>query len=513
MKIGRPVKWVETRSEDLASSVHGRGSIHRVNVSFTYDGRVLSLDDDVILDLGAYPALPYRGYSAYHIFDSIVGPYDIRSLSFRLRLVCTNKAPYGHYRGPGMLEGIFVVERVMDRVARYLGMDPVELRRRNLPKKFPHTTPTGVVLDPGSYRKSLEEAVKTSDYESVRDLKIRSGKDNLLGVGVALCAEITGLATADMGRRYAYPSYEYSQVQVDLDGKTTLMTGLCPHGQLNETTMAQVVAKELGVKYDDVEVRYGDTDLVSYGGGTGGGSRAAVIGGGSAMVASGKLREKILRISAHVLRVPKSDLTLKDGLVSSTGGASVSLADIARVAILEPDKLPPGESPLLVETTVYQPKLGYTFGNACHVALVRVDRMSGKVDVLKYFVVEDCGEMINEEVIMGQTMGGIIQGLGEALYEEMVYDGACNPLTTTFMDYCIPSTVESPPIEIRHLTTPSENTGGFKGVGEGGIVGALPAVVNAVEDALNSAGIRAELDSIPLTTERVFAAINSASQK
>ena len=396
-----------------------------------------------------------------------------------------------------MLESV-AREEMMDLAGRALGIDPLELRRRNVLQQadLPYAMPGGMPLDHVTLSETLEQAVEIIGYDAFRAEQRRAFDDDgrLLGVGIGLYAEPTSMAHGPMG-------IETASVRVQPSGKVTVMLGTGSHGQGVETTMTQVVAEYLGVEIADIVVIQGDTATSPFGAGTGG-SRTAVIAGGAAREASLEVRAKALQIAAHLLEAAPEDLEMEAGniAVRGTPAKGVTLAEVARVALNSPAELPPEVTPSLEATVSYQAP-PVTWSNACHVCTVEVDATTGRVEVLRYVVSEDCGVMINPMIVEGQVAGGVVQGIGGVLNEHFVYDDDGNPLTTTFMDYLVPTAAEVPDIEYGHIETRSPTPGGHKGMGEGGAIGSPPAVFNAVADALALRGIKTTRQ--PLTPNHI----------
>jgi carbon-monoxide dehydrogenase large subunit len=482
-KIGRSVKWIEDRRENLIASNHARADAITVRMALDDEGHILGAHLDHLEDCGAMPVGGTGGTGAFAAM-LFTGPYKVPQLGFRSRQIWTNTCGRGAYRGPWMLESV-AREEMMDLVARQLGIDPLELRRRNVLQQedLPYTMPGGMPLDNVTLSETLEQAVEIIGYDAFRTEQRRAfdGEGRLLGIGIGLYAEPTSMGSGNLG-------VETATVRVQPSGKVTVMLGTGSHGQGVETTMTQVVAEYLGVEIADVVVIQGDTATSPFGAGTGG-SRTAVIAGGAAREASLEVREKALQIAAHLIEAAPEDLEMEDGRITVRGtpAKGVTLAEVARVALNSPAELPPGIGPSLEATVSYQAP-PVTWSNACHVCTVEVDPTTGLVEVLRYVVSEDCGVMINPMVVEGQISGGVVQGIGAVIHEGFVYDDAGNPLTTTFLDYLIPTTTDIPVLEIGHIETPASGPGGYKGVGEGGAIGAVPAVRNAISDALAQAG-------------------------
>ncbi|MEX0663138.1 MAG: xanthine dehydrogenase family protein molybdopterin-binding subunit [Acidimicrobiia bacterium] len=495
-KIGRNVKWIEDRRENLIASNHARADRITVRMALDDEGHILGAHLDHLEDCGA---LPVGGTGGTGVFAAMLftGPYKVPELGFRSRQIWTNTCGRGAYRGPWMLESV-AREEMMDLVARELGIDPLELRRRNVlhQEDLPYTMPSGMPIDHVTLSETLEQAVEIIGYDAFRAEQRRAFDEDgrLLGIGIGLYAEPTSMGSGNLG-------VETATVRVQPSGKVTVMLGTGSHGQGVETTMTQVVAEYLGVEIADVVVIQGDTATSPFGAGTGG-SRTAVIAGGAAREASLEVREKVLQIAAHLLEAAPEDLEMEDSRVAVRGtpAKGVTLAEVARVALNSPAELPPDVKPSLEATVSYQAP-PVTWSNACHLCTVEVDADTGLVEVLRYVVSEDCGVMINPMIVEGQVAGGVVQGIGGVLYEHLVYDDDGNPLTTTFMDYLVPTAAEVPEIEYGHIETRSPTPGGHKGMGEGGAIGSPPAVFNAVADALALRGIKATRQ--PLTPNRV----------
>ena len=510
---GRPAKWVGDRREDLLTSTQAWDETIEAELAVHADGTISALRARVVADVGAYSIHPWTAsIEVIQVISFLPGPYRVPHYRGEGWGVATNKAPMGPYRGVGRPVSTFVTEALMDRAARRLGIDPVELRLRNLlrPDELPYRSPSGVVWDSGSFVESLERARDVAEYERVR-AEQRRGRDagRYVGIGVACYVELTGVGSAIPASPGAAinTGTEGATVRVDPGGTVTASFGLACHGQGHETTLAQVVAEELGARLEDVRVIHGDTAAGPAGTGTYA-SRSAVIGGGAAMLAARALREKALAIAAHLLEVAAGDLTLADGRASVRGAPdrTLTLREIARAAYAGAKRLPKGMEPGLEATRFYDPYFG-TASNATHVAVVEVDPETCAVVVRRFVVVEDCGRIINPLIVEGQAIGGAAQGIGAALLEEIVYGDDGQLLTGSLVDYLVPTAAEVPAIEVVHLERPSPTTlGGFKGVGEGGTIGAPAAVANAIADALAPLGV--EISELPVTPERLFRLIS-----
>jgi carbon-monoxide dehydrogenase large subunit len=498
LQTRRPVKWVEDRREHLQASIHARDHLHELEAYVRRDGRVLGLRARIVCDSGAYSAFPWTGGSdAGMAANVLVGPYEIPSYRAEDVSVTTNKCPVSTYRGVGRPSACFSMERLMDEIARELAMDPIELRLRNVVRRFPHRTPTGLVYDSGSYAESLERM-----RELLGGWPAGESTGQAIGVGVAIFCEQTAHGTPEfVGRGMPIVAgYESAMVAMDPQGTVTVHTGLQSHGQGMETTLAQIAADVLGVPLESVVVHHGDS-YNPYAMGTWG-SRGSVLGGGSTAIAATRIREKLKSIAAHNLEIEADQLEVGEGQVRVPGvpARGIPIATLARWALQEPRYLPAGMPPGLQETAFVDGVDRGVFSNSCHAAVVRVDRQLGTVEVLRYVVIEDCGRVINPMIVEGQVQGGTAQGIGGALLEELVYDDNGQLTTSTFADYLLPSTTDLPAIEVHHLETLSPLTPlGNKGMGEAGAIGPMAAVGNAVADALGRC-----VDEVPLTPQRVW---------
>ncbi len=512
MKVGRPVKWIEDTFEHLAASIHAREHVHRMQAAVQRDGTILGLKADILVDTGAYSIWPWT--SAMEIgmaVNMIPGPYRIRAYQARARTVATNKCPLGPYRGVARSSSAFTIERILDDVAKELGLDPVEIRQRNYvpDDAYPYTSVTGLIFDSASLQASLRKLVEAIGYEDFRREQATAREQGrYLGIGFGTFIEQTAHGTIEFVKRRTPVVFGYDTVSLTLDpsGKVSVSSGLHSHGQGHETTFAQVVAERLGVPLSDVRVRCGDTQSSPYGMGTFA-SRSAVLGGGAAWKAADVVRQNLLKMAAHRMETCAEDLDVAEGVIRSKSDPqkSMTVAEVARSAYHRPERLPPGLMPSdLTTTQSYDAPPGTgTWTNAAHAAIVEVDVETGFLKILRYVVVEDCGNMINPLIVDGQIHGGTVQGIGGALMEHLIYDENGQLLTQTLMDYLLPSSLDVPHIEVHHLQTPSPFTlGGFKGMGEGGAIAPLPALANAVTDALSPFGI--SIDSLPLSPERIY---------
>jgi carbon-monoxide dehydrogenase large subunit len=502
-RLGRPVKWIEDRRENLIAGQHARQD--RMTVSFAVDaeGRILGARAALVEDVGSFNA---AGSSSIGFVGLVFpGPYKIPKLQFSATAVYTNTCGRCSYRGPWMMETLGR-EQMMDLVARTIGVDPLELRRRNVvqPSDLPYTTAAGLVYDSVSAAATLEQAAEMIGYDTFREEQARARSDGrLLGLGLSLYVEPSGLAIGSL-------SSEGAVVTVSVNGQVQAALSSASHGQSVETTAAQVVADVLGVDLDDVTIVQGDTAASPYGPGTGG-SRSAVLVSGAAREAALKVRAKAIEIAAHALEAAPDDLEIAGGRISVVGtpGRGIDLAEVAQLAYIRPDGLPPGMEMGLEGQARFTPTAPFTWSNSCHACICEVDEVTGAVTLQRFVVSEDCGVMINPTVVEGQIAGGVAQGIGGVLYEHMPYDEDGNPLSTTFLDYLLPTAAEVPVIEYGHIETPATtNVGGYKGMGEGGAIGSPPAVINAVADALAHLGAR--VNRQPLGPADVVAAIEAA---
>jgi aerobic carbon-monoxide dehydrogenase large subunit len=497
--LGSAVRWSETRSENMVAMTHGRGQVQHVELGATLDGRMLGLRIFVIQDIGAYASEaatlpPLTGLMAS-------GPYRIPRIDFHAVSVLTTTTPVGAYRGAGRPEATWLLERALDMLAAELGIDPAEIRRRNLipTELFPYRTPTGAHYDSGDPGRALDIALRAAGYTEVRQEqagRIDRGDTWQLGIGISNYIEITGWGS------------EFASVEADEQGAFTVLTGTSPQGQGHETTWAQIVADTLGVSFDAVTVRHSDTLLVPRGEGTMG-SRSLQVGGSAVLRASVALLDKAQRLAAHLLEASESDVRCFDGRVGVAGRPELSLSwgELAAAAA-DPPFLPPGmETGLRTQADFEMRDSTYPFGT--HVAVVEVDTETGKVKLVRHVAVDDCGRRINPVLVEGQIHGGIAQGAAQALFESFVYDELGNPLTSSLATYAMPSAAEFPAFVTVPLATPTDrNPLGAKGIGEGGTIGAGPAVQNAVIDALSHLGVR-HID-MPMSPDRVWQAIRDA---
>jgi carbon-monoxide dehydrogenase large subunit len=502
MKLGRPVKWTESRRENFLTTIHGRGQVDYVEAAVKKDGTVVGLRVKIIQDIGAYHQLLTPAIPTLTALMA-TGPYRIPHLAVEIIGAFTNKMATDAYRGAGRPEATYLLERTMDLVAAELGLDPIDVRKRNFPQpnEFPFPTASGLMYDSGNYMAALERAVARSDYENLRQQQRQlRAQGRYLGIGVSSYVEICALGPSPA---LATGGWESATVRVEPTGRVTVLTGASPHGQGQETSFAQIVADEFGVSMDDVRVIHGDTGLVQYGIGTFG-SRATAVGGTAVFIAAQKVKEKAQRLAAHLLGEENpANVAFEGGtfFVKDDPRRALSFQKVAAAAY-GAKNLPPGMEPGLLATYFFEPT-NFTFPFGTHIAVVEVDPETGAVQLKRYVAVDDCGRVINPLLVDGQVHGGIVQAIGQALYEEAVYDDMGQLLTGELTDYAIPRASDVPWFETDRTETPSPvNPLGVKGVGEAGTIAATPAIVNAVVDALSPLGVR-HID-MPLKPEKIW---------
>ncbi len=532
IQTGKPIKWIEGRRENIQATIHGRGQTGTIEIGFKKDGTLTGFRYDVFADMGAYhqlltPAIPtLTGLM-------LSGCYKIPAIQMNVTGVFTNKMSTDAYRGAGRPEATYVIERALDLVAADLGMDVVEVRRKNFPapSEFPFKTATGLFYDSGNYEGALKKALDMAGYPKLREEQKQARKEGrIMGIGVSTYVEICAI-----GPSAATPAggWESATVRVEPTGKVTILTGCSPHGQGEETAFAQIAADQLGVDVNDVTVIHGDTAVVQYGIGTFG-SRGMAVGGTAVYLALQKLREKANKIAAHMLECEVEHVSFQEGKFSRHGakaktgsvpapvvpdmeapagalpqphpqGKHVTIQDVALAAHIAKN-LPPDMEPGLAAIHFFEPK-NFTFPFGTHIAVVELDRETGEIHFKRYVAVDDCGKVINPMLVEGQVHGGIVQSLGQALYEEVVYDDQGQLVSGTFMDYALPKASMVPWLELDRTETPTDvNPMGVKGVGEAGTIGATPAIVSAIVDALKPYGV-SHLD-MPIKPEHLWRIIN-----
>ena len=517
--LRRDLAWIETREENFMASWHSREQVYDIEGAFSADGELLALRGDLICDVGAYCCYPVTwAVEPLMALAELPGPYKVAEYDVRSRAVTTNKCPIAPYRGVSRPMQVLAMERLMDGAAARLGISKVDIRDRNLVSEFPHRAPTGLVLDLASHRETLSAAAELADLDgfAVRQAKALA-EGRYLGIGFSCFAERTGYGTPAFAARsrpfqldptkpapVITPGFERVVLTMNPSGGLTLRIGASPHGQGLKTTLAQVVCDELGMRPDQVRVIASDTDDTPYGWGSYA-SRAMVIAGGASLIAAKDLAERIRGLAADRLGGLPDDIVLEGGRARLTGrDDAVDLAVIARDTYHSSHLIPDKGEPALESIGTYDPS--GTFANACHVAEVEVDPMTGQVEITRFLVAEDAGRLINPAIVDGQIHGGVVQGIANALFEELIYDDRGVLVTTSLMDFLPPTVAEVPDIEIAHIYTMSPaSLTGAKGVGEGGTIGAPAAIANAISDALSPLGVG--IFHLPATPHRIRSAI------
>lgn len=507
IKLGRPIKWSETRRENIAATIHGRDQINDVEMALKKDGTILALRCKVLADLGAYHQLLTPIIAT---LTGLMAPgcYKVPAFDFEVKGVFTNKMSTDAYRGAGRPEATYLVERMADIAAHELKMDAATFRKKNFPspKEFPFATAAGLMYDSGNYQATLAKAMQNAGYDKLRARQKAGWKQGkYYGVGLSTYVEICAL-----GPSSAMPAggWESGTVRIEPTGKITALTGASPHGQGQETSFAQLIADLLGVTPADVNVVHGDTAAVPYGIGTFG-SRATAVGGTALYVATVKLKEKLIKIAAHLMGAkPEAIITAGGRFLVKGTKKSLSFGEVVGAAYAA-KSLPPGVDPGLEATHFFEPT-NFTFPFGAHIVSVEIDRDTGEIKLDRYVAVDDCGNVINPLLVEGQIHGGIVQGIAQALFEEVIYNEDGQLVTGTLMDYALPKAAGLPEFELARTCTPTPvNPMGVKGVGEAGTIGCTPAIVNAVCDALAPLGIR-HID-MPLKPEKVWRAMQRAS--
>ncbi|HEU5018899.1 MAG TPA: xanthine dehydrogenase family protein molybdopterin-binding subunit [Pseudolabrys sp.] len=511
-KLRNSVAWTEDRRENLIAAFHARDQYISLQGAFGADARLIGLKADIISNVGAYSCFPTTcGVEPLMAMAEMPGPYDFQQYECRARGVLTNTCTMAPYRGVSRPIITFALERLMDKAARAFGIDPVDIRRRNLIAAFPYKSAMGLEYDEGSYRETLELAVKEMDLPGFRQRQREArSQGRYLGIGFGAFSERTGYGSPAFAARGMdiTVGWETAIITIDPSGFVEVRIGASPHGQGLRTTLAQIVADEIGVSPERIKVVHGDTDTSPYGWGTFA-SRSLVIAGGASLVAARKVRTKLVKIASHMLEASPGDIVLEDGQAKVAGtDRTISIAKMAREAYTQTHRFNGEIEPGLTETGTYDPS--GTFSNACHAAIVEVDADTGHVKIERYVVAEDAGRLINPMIADGQVHGGVAQGIGNALLEEIIYDETGNILSSTLADYLPPTAREIPVIELHHLETPStQSITKAKGLGEGGGIGAPAAVINAINDALSPFGV--QINEMPATPQRIRAALRSSS--
>ncbi|HLG70448.1 MAG TPA: xanthine dehydrogenase family protein molybdopterin-binding subunit [Chloroflexota bacterium] len=499
--LGKPVKWIEDRREHFVSCNHARDQVHDIEIAATREGLILAIRDRILHDLGAYN--PWGIVNPYNSVAHLTGPYRVPALSAQVKAVFTNKTVNAPYRGAGRPEAVFAMDRIVDCLAREIGMDPAEVRRRNYvrPDEMPYEVGmfyrdgNRLVYDSGDFPEALESALELAGYDDFRAKQAELRQQGIYrGIGISGYVEGTGVGP-----------FEGATVRLDMSGRVVVATGACSQGQAHETTLAQVAADAIGVPLEWVTVKGGDTDAVAFGIGTFA-SRSAVTAGNAVSSASTEVRGKLLNAASRLMEAAVDDLDIEDGAVTVRGvpDRTLPLGELVQACLFVP-----GIASAAFEATSYHQVPTVTYASAVHVAEVEVDPDTGGVQLLRYSVAHDCGKMINPIVVEGQVHGGTAQGIAAALLEEIVYDDAGQPLTTSLMDYTPPTAAEVPDIESAHLEFPSpRNPLGVKGLGEGGAISPPGAILNAIDDALAPFGVR--VSELPASPARIAALVRAA---
>ncbi|MGY1691681.1 xanthine dehydrogenase family protein molybdopterin-binding subunit [Geodermatophilus sp. SYSU D01105] len=511
-RLGKPVKWTETRSESLMAAHHGRDQIQYVDIAADREGNLKALRVRILADMGAYLRLITPGVPALGAF-MFPGIYKFPAYRFECDGVFTNKVPTDAYRGAGRPEATFAVERAMDELAVELGMDPLELRRRNWIKaeEFPFTTVAGLEYDSGDYDAATRQALELIGYDELREEQRRRRESNdpvQLGIGFSTFTEMCGLAPSRVlgSLSYGAGGWEAASIRMLPTGKVEVVTGSTPHGQGHETAWSQLVADQLGVPFEDVEVLHGDTAVSPRGMDTYG-SRSLVVGGTAVVKAAEKVVAKARKVAAHLLEASEDDLEFADGKFSVRGtpGTSMGIQEIA-LAVFAAHNYPEDIEPSIDADATFDP-VNFSFPHGTHICAMEVDTETGMVKIRKYASVDDVGTIVNPLIVEGQVHGGLAQGIAQALYEEAVYDADGNLTTGTFVDYLVPSAADLPHFDTGNTVHAAPgNPIGAKGVGEAGCIASTPAVVNAALDAVRHLGV-SDI-RMPLTPERVWRALH-----
>ncbi len=510
-KLRTSVAWIEDRRENLIAGFHSRDQYISLEGTFDEQGRLGALSADILANVGAYSCYPTTcGVEPLMAMAEMPGPYLVSEYACLSRAVVTNTCPMAPYRGVSRPVITFTIERLMDKAAAAFGIDPVEIRRRNLIRKFPHTSPMGLVFDEATYLETMEAAVTAADVPSfrARQAKLRA-EGRYLGFGISTFSERTGYGTPAFAARgmEVTPGWETVEITMDPSGFIEARIGASPHGQGLRTTLSQIIADELGTTPDRIKVVHGDTDRTPYGWGTFA-SRSLVIAGGASLMAAQKVRAKLTKMAGHLLEASSTDIVLEPDVARVAGtDRTIAIGALARAAYHQTHRFGGEINPGITESATYDPP--GTFSNACHIAMVEVDIETGRVTFEKYLVAEDAGRLINPMIVDGQIHGGVAQGIANALFEEILYDETGNILTATLADYMQPTAREIPSIEIHHLETLTEaSITKAKGLGEGGAIGPPAAVVNAINDALTPFGV--SIDVFPATPQRIRAVLRPA---
>ncbi len=508
-QLGCPVKWTQDRMENLRASFHARDNVVEAELAAQADGKIVGLRAKAICDVGAYNSFPLTAaLEPFTIGSALSGPYNFRYYAYEGYAVATNKCPMGAYRGVGFVLGPMVIERLLDNLAHELEMDPLTVRMKNLaqPTEFPFKTPAGPVYDSGDYPALLDLAVKESNYPHWRKRQAEAlTEGRLLGIGLSCSVEATGMGRGAYRKRgmVNVPAFDAASLRVDRQGQIEVFVSTPSQGQGQKTTFAQLLSEALGVSFENIRVYLGDTAITPYGSGTFA-SRSMVSGGGALLKAAGKMREKLIQLAAAHWHVDPAQVSYSNGVATHKShlGACLTFASLAELAHTPFQELSPNVEPGLTVHATYDPPPAVSSASV-HMALVEVDNHTGEVKVKNYVVAEDCGRIVNQDIVEGQVRGGVVQGIGIALWEELLYNEQGQLLSSSLMDYLVPGAYESPQIQIVHMETLSPwSEEGIKGVGESGTIGAPAAITNAVMDALQ---VQSTEIHLPLTPERVLA--------
>lgn len=513
MKLGRPVKWIEDRKEHLLIAGHERQQVHYASCAFKRDGTLLAVRDKAIADFGASGTFWTEVQPAMLTVASIPGPYRLRHYDFDLWCVVTNKAPCGPHRGFGRPVGAYVMERLLDIGAKKLGLDPSEIRSRNMidQGELPWTTPIGVVYDSGNYREVLKRTLKFAKYGELKEEHAAlRGKGVYRGVGIATYVEYTAPASSRLQGPlgWAVGGWESCRLYADPSGMVTAHLGMAGQGQAHETVFAQVISDALGVKFDDIIVEEGDTKHAPYGFGAWA-SRGTVTTGGACIKASRRLKGKVLEIAAYILKVQPEELDMKENSIFSKVDPAhtlITFREIADLSMRFSSRLPPGMEPGLEVTAFYEPDAPTTCSYATHLAEIEVDPETGRVKLLKYYIVDDSGVLVNPLTAHGQVHGALAHGIGGAMFEELAYTDDGQLSSSTFVDYLLPTADSMPEVEVDSIEIPSLTLGGFKGLGEGAAIPTAAAIANAIDDALSP--FTAKFLELPAKPEVVYSLLN-----
>ncbi|MBN9388380.1 MAG: xanthine dehydrogenase family protein molybdopterin-binding subunit [Chloroflexi bacterium] len=507
-KTKKPVKWTETRSESFVGTIHGRDNIDYIRMAATKDGKITGLDIVAYCNMGGYMSL--LGPSVPVLCGVIAsGPYAIPNVHFKAICVYTNTTPTDAYRGAGRPEATYMLERTMNMLADKLGMDPMELRRKNFiqPDQFPYFNVLALNYDSGNYEPAMDKALQIFGYDEFRKTQEEARKNGkYIGIGQSTYVEVCGLGPGS-GMTISR-GYDCAVVRAELTGKVTVFTGVAPHGQGQETTFAQIVADEFNIPIEDVTIKHGDTEMTPYGMGTYG-SRGTAVGGGALMLAVNSVKDKAKKIAAFQMEANEEDIVFEGGkftVKGAAGGKSITFQEVCLKAYIDP-KMAPVIEPGLEATRYFEPG-NFVFPFGTHLAAVEVEPETGDVKILKYVCVDDCGKQLNPMIVEGQIHGGLTQGIAQALFEEAVYDDNGQLISGTLMDYALPTAADLPHYTLEHTVTPTTvNPLGVKGIGEAGTIASTPVIVNAVVDALKPLGVTDI--QMPLRPEKLWKLIHN----